>query len=109
MVFLKQVTNHFTNVWHIFETCHKYKISLNPKKSIFVVTKGNILQYIISKYGNVSDPKRTKEMNSIVYPNNKKEMQSCLGNINFVRRFISRFAEIVKPLQNMIKKDVKFK
>ena len=32
-------------------------------------------------------------------------MQSFLGKINFVRRFIFYFKEIVKPLQEMIKKD----
>ena len=36
-------------------------------------------------------------------------MQSFLGKMNFVRRFISDFAEIVKPLQEMIKKDSNFK
>ena len=36
-------------------------------------------------------------------------MQYFLGKINFVRRFISDFAEIVKPLQEMIKKDSNFK
>ena len=32
-------------------------------------------------------------------------MQSFLGKINFVRRFIPSFSEIIQPLQNMIKKD----
>jgi hypothetical protein len=45
----------------------------------------------------------------IPFPNNKKSMQSFFGKINFVRRFVFDFAEIVKPLQQMIKKDVKFK
>ena len=36
-------------------------------------------------------------------------MQSFLGKIKFVRRFISDFAEIVKPLQDMIKKDFNLK
>ena len=36
-------------------------------------------------------------------------MQSFLGKIKFVRRFIFDFAEIVKPLQDMIKKDTNFK
>ena len=36
-------------------------------------------------------------------------MQSFLGKINFVRIFISEFVEIVKPLQEMIKKDTHFK
>jgi hypothetical protein len=42
-------------------------------------------------------------------PHNKKAMQSFLGKINFVRRFIFDFAEIIKPLQEMIKKYSIFK
>ena len=36
-------------------------------------------------------------------------MQSFLGMINFVRRFVPNFAQIVRPLQDMIKKDALFK
>ena len=35
-------------------------------------------------------------------------MQSFLGKINFVRRFVPSFSKIVRPLQNMIKKDSSF-
>ena len=35
-------------------------------------------------------------------------MQYFLGKINFVRKFISDFAQIVKPLQGMIKKNAMF-
>jgi hypothetical protein len=36
-------------------------------------------------------------------------MQSFFRKINFVRRFIPKFVEMVKPLQEMINKDVWFK
>ena len=36
-------------------------------------------------------------------------MQSFMGTINFVRRFVPDFAQIVKPLQQMVKKSVQFK
>ena len=32
-----------------------------------------------------------------------------MGTINFVRRFVPDFAQIVKPLQQMVKKSVQFK
>ena len=35
-------------------------------------------------------------------------MQSFMGKINFARRFVPSFFEIVHPLQNMIKKDNSF-
>ena len=40
---------------------------------------------------------------------NKKSMQSFLGKINFVRRFILEFVEIVRLLQDVIKNNVDFK
>ena len=36
-------------------------------------------------------------------------MQSFMGTINFVRRFVPDCAQIVKPLQLMVKQSVQFK
>ena len=36
-------------------------------------------------------------------------MQSFMGTINFMRRFVPDFAQIVKPLQQMVKQSVQFK
>lgn len=36
---------------------------------------------------------------------NKKAIESFLGIINFLRKFISDYTQRVKPLQEMIKKD----
>jgi hypothetical protein len=38
-------------------------------------------------------------------PRNRKEIQSFLGKINFLRRFIPNFAEIIKLITYMLKKD----
>jgi hypothetical protein len=35
-------------------------------------------------------------------------MQSFLGQINFFRRFVPSFSKMVRPLQNLIKKDVQY-
>jgi hypothetical protein len=35
-------------------------------------------------------------------------MQSFLGKINFVRIFVPIFSEMVRPLQNLITKDVQY-
>ena len=36
-------------------------------------------------------------------------MQYFMGMINFVRRFVPEFAQIIKPLQQMVKQSVQFK
>jgi hypothetical protein len=81
---------------------------LNPKKSIFVVEQGQLLGIIVSSEGMIIDPKRTQFITKLPPPTSKKSMQSFLGQINFVRRFVPIFSKMVRPLQNLIKKDTQY-
>jgi hypothetical protein len=51
------------------------------------------------------DPKRVEAIDTINIPRNIKEIQSFLGKINFLRRFIPNFVEIVKLIIGMLKKN----
>lgn len=55
------------------------------------------------------EPERIQAIEKIQMPSNKKGMQSFLGKINFVKRFVLVFSKVVRPMQNMIKKVVDFK
>jgi hypothetical protein len=98
-VYSKKREDHPRHLKQIFERCRKYGISVNPKKTIFVVSKGKLLGHVISKNGISVDPKRTKGIMQIPLPHSKKSMQSFLGKIKFVRIFVLDFAEIAKSLQ----------
>ena len=50
-VFSKNRADHLTHLRRVFERCRKYGISLNPKKSIFSVTEGKLLGFVVSKQG----------------------------------------------------------
>ena len=75
---------------------------------MFAVTQGILLGCVVSKYGIMIDPQRTQAISKITYPSRKKVMHYFLGKINSIRRFIPSFSEIIRPLQNMIKKDANF-
>ena len=42
-------------------------------------------------------------------PSNKNEIQSFIGRINFLRRFIPNLAKILREITNMLKKDTEIK
>lgn len=109
IVFSRKRLNHLHDLKQIFECCKRYGISLNPKKSFFSLDQGKHLGFIVSKHGIYIDPDRIKEISNIPFPHNKKSMQSFLGQINFVKRFVPDFLHIVLPLQTMIKKNSMFK
>jgi hypothetical protein len=56
-VYSKNREEDIQHLTQIFERCRKYGISLNPKKTIFVVEEGKMLGHIISQTGIRIDPK----------------------------------------------------
>jgi hypothetical protein len=108
-IYSKNREEHIQHLTQIFERCRKYGISLNPKKTIFGVEEGKFLGHIISRMGIHIYPERIKAISQLLLPHKKKAMQSFFKQINFVRKFTPDFVEIIKPLQNMIRKDVEFK
>ena len=95
----KKREDHDFHLKQIFDRCRKYGLSLNPKKSIFAILEGKLLGHIISKKEISIDPKMIEVISQNPLPHNKKAMQLFMGTINFVRRFVSDFVQIVKPLQ----------
>ena len=89
--------------------CRRFGISLNPTKSIFALTSGKLLGHIISKDGIRIDPNRVNALQKVDFPRIRKEIQSLLGKVNFVRRFITNFVEIVKDISRILKKGVDIK
>ena len=96
IVFSKTDYEHLDHLRQVFIKCRKFGISLNPKKILFGLEEGKLLGHIISKEGIRIDPARIEAILNISPPRNIKELQAFLGKTNFLRRFISNLAEIVK-------------
>jgi len=67
------------------------------------------LGHIISKDGIRIDPDRIQAILQVPHPKNVKELQAFLRKINFLRRFIPNLAQLIRLLNNMLKKDSKVK
>jgi len=77
---------------------------VNPKKSQFSLEEDKLLGHIVSAEGVKNDPARVQAIQILSIPRSKRDIQSFLGKINFVRRFIPNFAELVKHITSMLKK-----
>jgi len=109
IVFSKSDKEHVAHLLRMFKKCRKFGISLNPKKELFAMKEGKLLGHIISQKGIRIDPKKVEVISKIDLPRNKVEVQSFLGKVNFLRRFIAAFAEIVKYITDMLGKDKEIK
>ena len=67
-IFWKNKEDHLVDLRSVLQRCRKYDISLNPKKSIFIVEQGKLLGFIISSEGMIIDPERTQVISKLPPP-----------------------------------------
>jgi hypothetical protein len=103
-VFSRSDKEHCRHLRKVFLKCNNFGISLNPKKSMFAMEKGKLLGHIVSVEGVRIDPSRVESIQALSIPRSKKEVQSFLGKIDFLRRFVPNFSKEVKLITAMLKK-----
>jgi hypothetical protein len=104
-VYSKNRQDHFDNLKEVLLHCRTFDISINPSKYVFGVTQGKLLGHIVFDSEINIDPERVTAILSLQVPSSKNKIQSFMGRINFVRRFVPNFAVMVNPIHNMLKHD----
>jgi hypothetical protein len=80
---------HMADMKLSLERMKKYGLRMNPLKCAFGVTSGRFLGFIVHGHGIQIDPKKIEFIGKIGEPVCKKDVQSLLGKINYLRHFIS--------------------
>ena len=67
-------------------------LKLNPLKCAFGVQAENFLIFLVYRRGVEIDKNKSRAVMKAKSPSNKKELQRFLGQVNYLRRFISNLA-----------------
>jgi hypothetical protein len=102
--------SHLKDVKRTLECTRKHGLKMNPNKCAFGVSAGEFLGILVHEGGIEVGKKSMKAIDEVVPPTNLKELQSLLGKINFVRRYISNLSQKVLSFSPLLKlkKDQKF-
>jgi hypothetical protein len=95
--------SHLANVRKTLECTSKHGLKMNPNKCAFGVLAREFLGFLVHEGGIEVGKKTMKAIDEIVPPTNLKELQSLLGKINFVRRFISNLSQKVLPFSPLLR------
>lgn len=87
----------------------RYNFQLNFEKCLFLKTTIEYLGYIISPSGITLSPWHTEAVVNFPRPTKILDLQRFLGFTNYFRKFVKDYATIVKPLNMLLRKSIKFK
>ena len=94
---------HLFQLEAAFERMRRFKLKLNPLKCAFGVSSENFLGYVVHKKGIQIDQNKAKAFIEARPPSSKKELQKLLGQVNFLRRFISNTAGKTKIFSSLLR------
>ncbi|CAA0818773.1 Unknown protein, partial [Striga hermonthica] len=101
-------SDHVNDLNKMFSILRDYSMKLNPKKCTFGVGSGKFLGYIVSQRGINASPEMIRAVQDLRPPTSIKGVQSLIGKLAALSRFISKSTNRCKPFFDAIKKNHKF-
>ena len=92
---------HITRLRGVFERLRAAGLKLKPSKCTFFKDKIAYLGHIVSKQGIEVDPKKVEVIRRWPTPKTVTDVRSFLGFTNYYRKFMFRYAQIAKPLNEL--------
>ena len=91
----------------VFQRLDQYGITTNPEKCIFGQTEIDFLGHRNDEHGISSLSKKIQSIVDYPVPQSVKSLRRFLGMVNYYRRFIPNWAQILHPLTDLLKGNAK--
>ena len=99
---------HLETLNELFYRCRQYGLKISVKKSEFCYTKTDFLGFKLTSEGLTMSENKIKVIKNMKIPTSIKEVCRFNGTVNFFRRLIKGYANIMAPLFALTQKNAKF-
>ncbi|CAI7893210.1 unnamed protein product [Closterium sp. NIES-53] len=108
LVYSRDKQQHLADLEAVFTVLDKHRLLTKGSKCEFFQDRLEFLGHVISEAGVEIDPKKLDTVKAWQSPMNITELQSFLGFVNYVRRFVPDMARLTAPLTDLLQKGVAF-
>ncbi|GMG17590.1 unnamed protein product [Phytophthora fragariaefolia] len=103
------VENQVEHLRAVLEYMRTNKLYANIDKCIFGPEEIPFLGCFVGKRGLRADPAKVKVIVEWPVPRNQKDLRKWLGLANYLHEYSENYAEMTRPLSNLLKKDVEWR
>ena len=104
-IFSKTPFKYLKHLHSVFEKLDEAVLRLKPRKCEFFKLQLEYLGHVVSKAGIEMNPKKIAAIINWPRPVTVNQVQSFLGFCNYYRKFIKHYAQVAKPLCQLISGD----
>lgn len=97
---------HDERLNRVLEKARSYNLKLSPGKCQFRKDEVSYVGHVIGKDGLKPDPEKIRAVESMVPPQNKSELLTFLGFMQYLSKFMPNMSEISAPLRKLTEKNV---
>ena len=101
----KSREDHLAHLREAFQLMRSHCLWLNPDKCAFRVEFGNFLGFFISQRGIKMALGQVKAIEQMQPPITKKKMQTLIGELAVLNRFIPKYSDRLRPFFTTLKGD----
>jgi len=105
----KNREEHMKRLELVFKRLAEYNLRINKEKCEFLKDSINYCGYQIGKNGIFKEKSKIEAIRNMPTPNNITELRAFIGLINYYGRFIKQLSDLLRPLNNLLKKNIDFK
>ncbi|POM70265.1 Pol protein, partial [Phytophthora palmivora] len=96
---------HLKHLRRLFEVIRANKLYANIDKCVFAAAGIKVLSCFVSRVGVCADPGKVKAIAAWPTPRSQKDLRKWLGLANYLHKYRAGYAELARPLSDLLKKD----
>ncbi|POM69226.1 Hypothetical protein PHPALM_14506 [Phytophthora palmivora] len=96
---------HLKPLRRVFEVMRANKLYANIDKCVFAAEEINVLGCFGSRIGVRADPGKVKAIAAWPTPRSQKDLRKWLGLANYLHKYSAGYAELARPLSDLLNKD----